>query len=409
MRFLLILLIVMVFFVPAFGFQIHNQDYENSLYDNKKMPSIGKPVQLFYQVVNYTPEPKSYEVTITITNLDEEIQVYSKEYHYRILSDQYEDIIWSFTPQTEGLYLVKAVEDSGKTAKYVFAIPENEELRNMAKIDPTSIKDKSPRQQFRMGIDPKEIICKESLYLALKPSSLPVCVTLETLQELRQRDFVIGEFIDYERIGHFLSEAQFTNILTEKNVGYTPDNFLLIQGVMLPMGVPMIEYCGYVLDNSKEDYWFSSNYQGYNLTSYEIHDENPNPCMVGELSCGCLLQTQLEEKNLKELSYFDESQEAQVGKIFQDYLNEGYKVTNVPNAFVIGKYNLEIAPDITSFCGQFKGKGHERYFQGNIKDSKVLQWGLELDVKPKLCAINDNAQMFSIDKSAIAKDSFEGQ
>ena len=77
------------------------------------------------------------------------------------------------------------------------------------------------------------------------------------------------------------------------------------------------------------------------------------------------------EKTLKELSYFDESQENQVVKIFTDYLNEGGKITNVPNSFVIGKYNLEI-PDITSFCGQFQGKLYW-YFLGHIKDSKIIE------------------------------------
>lgn len=395
MRFLLILVITASFFVPAFGFfGVHNLDYENSLYDDKEMPSIDKPVQLYYQVVNNTPETKNYEVTITITNLDEGYPLYSTQRHYELQPNEYADIIWDFAPRTKGLYLVEVIENSDKTSKYMFAVPKNDELRNKAKIDPSLIKDKSPLQQFRIGIDPKEIQCKENLYLALKPSSLPVCVSLETLQELRKRNFVIGEFIDYERIGHFLSETQFKMMLAEKNLEYTPDNFLLITGMMLPMGIPIIDYCGYALSDDNEDYWFSSSYHDDALTSYEIHDENPSPCIVGDYSCGCSLQTQLEEKNLKELSYFDESQEAQVGKIFQDYLNEGYKVVNVPDSFVVGKYNLEIAPDITSFCGQFKGKYHERYFLGNINGSEVVNWSLELDKKPKLCAINENSTVY---------------
>ena len=325
MRFLLILVIIASFFVPAFGFGfgfgIHNQDYENSPYADKTMPSIGKPVQLLYQVINPTSENQSYDVTISITNLDEGIQVYFIDRHYEVQPNEFADILWSFTPETKGLYLVEAIESSGKTSKYVFAVPEDDELRNKAKTDPALIKDKSPRQQFRIGIDPKEITCKEDLYLAFKPTSLPVCVNLETLQELKKRNFVIGEFIDYERIGNFLSETQFKKMLSEKNIEYAPDNFLLIEGSMLPMGIPIVEYCGYVLSNDNEDYWFSSSYYDDALTSYDIHDKNPSPCKAGEYSCGCSLQIQLEEKNLKELSYFDKSQEAHVGKIFQDYLN----------------------------------------------------------------------------------------
>lgn len=378
----------------AFGFGIHNLDYENSPYEDKTMPSLEKPVQLFYEVVNNTPKSQGYNVTISITNLDDGVPVYFDQRHYGLQPDKYADIIWNYAPVKSGLYQVEVIENSNKTSKYVFAVPENDEQRILAKKDPASIRDKSPRQQFRMGIDPKEIQCKVDFYLALKPSSLPVCVSLDTLQEFRKRDFVVDDHIDFGKIGYFLSETQFKKMLAEKNIKYTPDNFLLITGMMLPMGIPVIDYCGYVLANNNNDYWFSSSYHDYDLTSFAIHGKNPNPCMVGTDSCGCNLQIKLEEKNLKELSYFDLTQEAQVGKIFQAYLNEGYKVVNVPNLFVVGKYNHGVGPDVTSFCGQFKGKYHEWYFLGYIKDSKVAFWSLELENKPKLCAINKDSTIY---------------
>ncbi len=395
-------------FVPlAFAYQIHDIDYENSSYENKKTPSLGKPVQLLYQVVNNTPKTQNYDVTVSITNLDEKKQVYSKQYQYEIQSEKVEDILWKFTPETEGLYLVEVRENPLKYTKYVFAVPKDNAIKQAYRENPTLLQDKNPRYQFRIGIDPKEIQCEENLYLALKQSGLPVCVSLDTLVELRQRDFVISEVINYEKIGYFLSETQFQNMLGEKNIHYSQDNFLLIQGMMLPMGIPAIDYCGYALSEYNDDYWFSSSSHGFNLTRYDIYDENPESCKVGEMSCGCFLQTQLTEKTLKELSYFDESQENQVVKIFTDYLNEGGKITNVPNSFVIGKYNLEIAPDVTSFCGQFQGKSYW-HFVGYIKDSKIISWGLETD-KPKLCAISDNPQKFTFNESAIVKDSFTGK
>jgi len=411
MRYFVIFLILIAFagfFTPVFAFLIHDLDYENSLYDDKRTPSLGKPIQLFYQVVNYTPKAKIYDVTISITNLDEGKEVYSTEHQYRILSDKYEDIIWNFTPESQGLYLVEVIENSEKRTKYVFAVPQNDDLKKMAKKDPMFLEGKSPRQQFRIGVDPKEIKCKEDLYLALKQTGLPVCVSLETLKEFRQRDFVISEVINYEKIGNFLSETQFKKMLDEKNVNFAKNDFLLVQGMMLPMGIPLVEYCGYALSEDDEDYWFSSTSVGFNLTKYEIHDENPEPCKVGDYTCGCLLQTSLVEKNLSELSYFDKAQEEEVGKILTDYLNEGGKITNVPNSFVIGKYNLEIEPDVTSFCGQFQGRLYW-HFIGYIKDSKISNWSLETNERPKLCAIKDNPQIFTFDESAIVKDSFTGQ
>lgn len=386
----------------AYGFAIHDLNYENSPYDNKQTPSLGKQMKLFYQVSNFTPKEQNYEVLISITNLDEKTKVYSTVHHYKIKSNQSEDIIWSFTPETSGLHLVQVMENS-KTTKYIFAVPQYDDIKQEYKKNPLLLQDKNPRYQFRIGMDPKTIQCNENLYLALKQSGLPVCVTLDTLVELRQRNFVISEVIDYEKIGHFLSEQQFQNILEEKNIQYDQEDFLLIQGMMLPMGIPAINYCGYVLSENNEDYWFSSNTLGFNLTSHDLFDENQEPCKVGEWSCGCALQTQLVEKNLKELSYFDESQETLIGNIFADYLNEGYKIANVPNVFVIGKYNLDIAPEVTSFCGQFQGKLYW-YFVGEIKDSQVIHFGLNTNEKPKLCAIKDNPQNFTFNKSAIVRN-----
>lgn len=390
----------------AFGFMIHDLDYENSPYESKKMPSLGKPVQLFYPVTNYAPQDQSHDVLVSITHLDEKIQTYNATYHYEVKSDQSEDLIWSFTPETVGLYLVK-VMDNSKIFKYVFAVPPDDNIKQEYKKSPALLKDRTPLYQFRIGIDPKNIQCKDNLYLALKQSGLPLCVSLDTLVELRQRDFVISEVINYEKIGHVLSEEQFKKMLNEKHINYSQDSFLLIEGMMLPMGIPAVDYCGYALDENKNDYWFSSSSLGFNLTRYQMYDENQESCKVGEMSCGCFLQTHLTEKSLRELSYFDEIEEKQVGKILADYLNEGGKITNVPNSFVIGKYNLEITPDVTSFCGQFQGKSYW-HFVGYIKDSKIISLGLETD-KPKLCAISDNPQKFTFNESAIVKDSFTGK
>lgn len=383
----------------AFGFTIHDIDYENSPYDNKQTPSLGKQMKLLYPISNLTHKEQSYDVTVSITNLDEKTKVYSTTHHYKIKPDQYEELIWTFTPETSGLYLVQVIENS-KITKYIFAVPQYDGIKQEYKKNPSLLQDKNPRYQFRIGMDPKNIQCNENLYLAIKQSGLPVCVTLDTLVELRQRNFVIYEVINYEKIGHVLSERQFQDLLEEKNIQYNKDDLLLIQGMMLPMGIPSIDYCGYVLSDNNEDYWFSSNTVGFNLTSYNFYDENTEPCKVGDLSCGCSLQTQLVEKNIKELSYYDEVQEKLIGNIFADYLNEGYKIANVPNVFVIGKYNLEITPDVTSFCGQFQGKSYW-YFHGSIKESKVIEFMLDIPEKPKLCAIKDNPQNFTFNKSAI--------
>ncbi len=155
-------------------------------------------------------------------------------------------------------------------------------------------------QQFRLGIDPKKIKCREDLYLALRPTSLPVCVSLETLKMMKQRNLVIPDVIDYDRIGHVTSESQFKKMLDEKNITYTPDNFLLITGLTLDSLPPISEYCGYVQDNDKDNHWFSSSYQYDNLTSYKLfnQNQNPHPCQPNTVSCFCDLQTKLDSVKL---------------------------------------------------------------------------------------------------------------
>ena len=58
---------------------------------------------------------------------------------------------------------------------------------------------------------------------------------------------------------------------------------------------------------------------------------------------------------------------------------------------------------VTSFCGQFQGKLYW-YFVGEIKDSQVIHFGLDTNEKPKLCAIKDNPQNFTFNKSAIVRN-----
>ena len=397
-----------IVFTPAFGFfQIQDLDYANSPYDNKDMPSIGESIRLSYQIINRTPEDKMYEVSISIMNLDQSKLVYENIEHHLIKADEYKDIIWNFTPQTPGPYSVVAIEDSGKTTKYIFAVPENEDFRHNIKQNPSTSYNKTPLQQFRMGLDPKTIKCKEGLYLALKPSSLPICVNLDTLEELRKRDFVISQFIEYEKIGHFLSEAKFKEILTDKNISYNQSDFMVIEGMMLPMGIPEVGYCGYVMSNEQQEYWFSSSTHGFKLLNFEIHEENPEPCFPNTFSCFCSLQTQLAEKDTSELTYFTKSEEDEVGKSVSQYLNDT-QIANVSNQFIVGKYNLESDLADRHYCGAFLWGANLKNFEGYIKNGKVVDFMLA-SYKPKLCAISDDARTFTFDESSIVKDSFVGQ
>ena len=398
--------LLMIFSQVAFGFTIHDLNYENSPYDNKTMPLVGEPMKLFYQVVNNTPQNHGYNVTISIKILDDNKQVYYTVKHYDVKSNDYEDIIWNFTPNATGLYSVVATENSTKSVNYVFAVTKDGSFRDAAKKDPTILDNKSPLEQFRLGIDPKEIKCKDSYFLALKPSSLPVCVSLETLKELKQRNLVIPGDIDYEKIGLVESEDQFKKMLDEKNIEYSPDKFLLIIGMSLESLPPTTDYCGYVQDKNDIEHWFSSSYHYDNLSEPILFDKNPSPCQPNTISCFCSLQTKLAEMN-PQLSYFTKYEEETTGTAVSNYLDET-RIANVSNQFIVGKYNLESSSADIHYCGKFTGGAGLRDFEGYIKNDKVVAFSLATE-KSSLCAISDDAKTFTFNESSIVPDTVGGK
>ena len=207
--------------------------------------------------------------------------------------------------------------------------------------------------------------------------------------------------IDYGKIGHMVSENKFKKMLDEKNIRYDSNDFILIDGITLTSYPPISGYCGYVIDTNNEDYWFSSTFHKDTITDYVIFEQNPEPCKPSTHSCFCSLQYNLAEKNL-ELSYFTTAEEETVGKLISNYLNHT-KISNVSNQFVVGKYNLESESADIHYCGAFTWGVAIKHFEGYIKNGNVMDFGLASE-KPKLCTINDNAKMFTFDKSSLVQD-----
>ena len=389
----------------AYAYTIHDVTYSNSPYQNKQTPSLGKTTEYLYQAYGENSKKPYFDVTVSITNLDEQKNVFFEKHQVNSNSiESPHDIFWNYVPEESGLYVVEVLDKSEKYKRY-FAVPEDDGLKRVPVTNPELLKDTSPRKQFRMGIDPKLVICDDALFLALKKDNQPVCLTLDTLIELRERRSIVAENIDYERIGLLYSENEFKSLLEEKNIEYTENNYMVIAGESLVSLPPKTGYCGYVLDDKGEDYWFSSSYAFPTFTSRGLTDESPNPCKPNSHSCECSIELSLAEKNTKQLSYYDEVETMEIGNIFRDYLNEGNKITNVPNLFTIGKYNLEMDPDVITFCGQFQGNAWW-HFQGHVKDDVIIGFSLKDKERPALCAINDDPIVFEFEKSAIKVQSF---
>ena len=116
------------------------------------------------------------------------------------------------------------------------------------------------------------------------------------------------------------------------------------------------------------------------------------PCKPNYETCSCFLQTRLAEESLETLSYFTPTEEETVGNIVSKYL-KNTPVVNVPNQFVVGKYNLDSDFADIHYCGKFGSESSHTFFSGYIQNSNVIQFGLEFET-PKLCAINDNSLVF---------------
>ncbi|WP_042686006.1 hypothetical protein [Candidatus Nitrosotenuis chungbukensis] len=197
--------------------------------------------------------------------------------------------------------------------------------------------------------------------------------------------------IDYDALIQLVSKPYFSKLLSERNVKHHPGDIVLMIGPRVSMYTEYSSSCGYVIADNGEDYWLKSSLDHDTLTEAKIMDTNPDPCRPNTSSCFCQAQTHMAESTLKELSYFDPVQESDVANTVLEYMTQGNQ--NLTPKFLIGKYNLDLGDGVTAFCGEFWGKHSFDYFQGTIRDSKVVGFGIENSL-PKLCAINKDAQYF---------------
>lgn len=212
--------------------------------------------------------------------------------------------------------------------------------------------------------------------------------------------------IDYHQLIQIVSKPLFVDLFAKMGKSVQEDDIELMIGPWPAIYTEYSSVCGYTIVDDTV-YWLQSDLKRDTLTKVSIMDENPDPCKPSYSACFCEAQYHLAEKTITELSYFDESEEAYVGQTFQDYLNEGNKIVNMPKKFVVGDHNFEMQPDETTFCGAFvsekKGNfGPDRviredvvafqYFSGVIKNNAVITFSLEEPMK--LCAINSDAKVY---------------
>jgi hypothetical protein len=207
--------------------------------------------------------------------------------------------------------------------------------------------------------------------------------------------------IDYHKLIEIISKPEFVNLFADMGMSISEEDIVLMRGPWILMYTEYSSMCGYAMADDQV-YWLQSDLHRDTLTKAAILSENPDPCKPSYGSCFCYAQHHLAERTITELSYFDESKEAYVGQTFQDYLNEGGKIVNMPKKFVVGDDNFEMESNETTFCGAFVSEKGDReirenvfafrYFSGVIKDNTVISFSLEDPMK--LCAINSDAEIY---------------
>ena len=200
--------------------------------------------------------------------------------------------------------------------------------------------------------------------------------------------------VDYGKLGYLVAENDLKSKLQQRNIAYSEENYTFRQGFTLSSNPPHSGYCALVKSDDGKDYWYEGGFHRDTLSRSELHNNNPNSCEPNSFSCTCSIIKDYAIDNVGTLSYFDELEERATAKALQEYL-KFTKVSNVPNQFVVGKYNFDYDGDYVSFCGKFVEQIARNTFEGAIKDNAVTSFSLRPPME--LCAINYGAIVYEFE------------
>lgn len=194
----------------------------------------------------------------------------------------------------------------------------------------------------------------------------------------------------YEKIGYNASLNDFKTKLYEKNILYTLDSLVFMQGMSLESYPPITDYCGYVTAQGSNDYWYQSVFKNNRLGNNKITEENPMPCRPNMNSCICSLEQEIAVRFGPELSYFNETEEKRITEMVRDEFETN--VANVPAEFevIVGKYNFDFGEKYTEFCGKTSfGRDFSGVLSDDDDDGKIIDFHISID-RPELCAFSEN-------------------
>lgn len=152
---------------------------------------IGKTVTISYDISNISDNSKVLELDGILSRSNgAEFEEMSTMSQHVVLEPctVFKTIEWRFTPGMTGSYLFEINDDSGTSYGLGFTVKESIE---------------SPLAQFKSGIPPEQVSCKDGLEIAIKKNNgHPLCLTSQTKEKLIQRGWaepatiVEGEWIN---------------------------------------------------------------------------------------------------------------------------------------------------------------------------------------------------------------------
>lgn len=139
-----------------------------------------------YNAWNNSPETKNFTIEISIQKENDTVPVFYKKQVIEIQAcDEHSQLSWNFVPTKMGYYIVNATVDGKLMYDTGF------EVTNPSSSVTNSQLILSPLKQFKSGIDPYHVTCRQDLQLIIKSkNNSPACVKSTSLVRLLEQGWV---------------------------------------------------------------------------------------------------------------------------------------------------------------------------------------------------------------------------
>ena len=132
-----------------------------------------------------------------------------------------------------------------------------------------------------------------AVFICILLYSVMIYGTADLTEFFLPRDY-LGN-LNHDYIARQLAQNDFKEMLTQRNVQYHPDNMFVTfnhdkysreQYLNGEFEFPY-DYCGIVIPNDRNEYWYSAVYDNKKILESQIYEENPKTCDEHDETCFC--------------------------------------------------------------------------------------------------------------------------